>query len=124
MGRQTLDDLQAKPIPPNTLAENHEPCPRHFENEGIRKRNNMNKHNSRWTEADEKQMLHLHAQSKSPAEMSKVMGRTSKAIALRLSQKNLKPYRNPKQSAKYTKYTNVPRKTVKWFWGALEITKF
>ena len=84
----------------------------------------MNKHNSRWTEADEKQMLHLHAQSKSPAEMSKVMGRTSKAIALRLSQKNLKPYRKPRESAKYTKYTNVPRKTVKWFWGALEITKF
>ena len=84
----------------------------------------MNKHNARWTEADEKQMLHLHAQSKSPAEMSKVMGRTSKAIALRLSQKNLKPYRKPKQSAKYTKYVNVPRKTVKWFWGALEITKF
>ena len=27
----------------------------------------MNKHNARWTEADEKQMLHLHAQSKSPA---------------------------------------------------------
>lgn len=84
----------------------------------------MNKHNSRWTEADEKQMLHLHAQSKSPAEMAEVMGRTSKAIALRLSQKNLKPYRKPKESAKYTKYTNVPRKTVKWFWGALEITKF
>ena len=84
----------------------------------------MNKHNSRWTEADEKQMLHLHAQSKSPAEMAEVLGRTSKAIALRLSQKNLKPYRKPKQSAKYTKYTNVPRKTVKWFWGALEITKF
>jgi len=84
----------------------------------------MNKHNSRWTEADEKQMLHLHAQSKSPAEMAEVMGRTSKAIALRLSQKNLKPYRKPKEPAKYTKYTNVPRKTVKWFWGALEITKF
>ena len=84
----------------------------------------MNKHNARWTEADEKQMLHLHAQSKSPAEMAEVMGRTSKAIALRLSQKNLKPYRKPRESAKYTKYTNVPRKTVKWFWGALEITKF
>ena len=84
----------------------------------------MNKHNLRWTEADEKQMLHLHAQQKSPTEMAEVMGRTSKAIALRLSQKNLKPYRKPKESAKYTKYTNVPRKTVKWFWGALEITKF
>ena len=84
----------------------------------------MNKHNSRWTEADEKQMLHLHAQSKSPAEMAEVMGRTSKAIALRLSQKNIKPYRKPRESAKYTKYKNVPRKTVKWFWGALEITKF
>ena len=84
----------------------------------------MNKHNLRWTEADEKQMLHLHAQQKSPNEMAEVMGRTSKAIALRLSQKNLKPYRKPKESAKYTKYTNVPRKTVKWFWGALEITKF
>ena len=56
--------------------------------------------------------------------MSEVMGRTSKAIALRLGQKNLKPYRKPRESAKYTKYTNVPRKTVKWFWGALEITKF
>lgn len=84
----------------------------------------MNKHNARWTEADEKQMLHLHAQHKSPHEMADIMGRTSKAIALRLSQKNLKPYRKPKESAKYTKYTNVPRKTVKWFWGALEITKF
>ena len=84
----------------------------------------MNKHNTRWTEADEKKMLHLHAQSKTPDQMSEVMGRTSKAIALRLSQKNLKPYRKPSESAKYTKYTNVPRKTVKWFWGALEITKF
>lgn len=84
----------------------------------------MNKHNARWTEADERQMLHLHAQSKTPHEMSEVLGRTSKAIALRLSQNNLKPYRKPRESAKYTKYTNVPRKTVKWFWGALEITKF
>ena len=56
--------------------------------------------------------------------MAEVMGRTSKAIALRLSQKNIKPYRKPRESAKYTKYKNVPRKTVKWFWGALEITKF
>ena len=84
----------------------------------------MKKHNTRWTEADEQKMLHLHAQHKSPVEMSEAIGRTPKAIALRLSQKNLKPYRNPKASAKYTKYTNVPRKTVKWFWGALEITKF
>ena len=84
----------------------------------------MNKHNARWTEADEKQMLHLHAQHKSPTEMAEVMGRTPKAIALRLTQNRLKPYRKPKASAKYTKYVNVPRKTVKWFWGALEITKF
>lgn len=83
----------------------------------------MKKHNARWTEADERQMLHLHAQHKSPDEMSNVMGRTPKAIALRLTQKRLKPYRAPK-ACKYTKYTNVPRKTVKWFWGALEITKF
>lgn len=83
----------------------------------------MKKHNARWTEADERQMLHLHAQHKSPVEMSNVMGRTPKAIALRLTQKRLKPYRAPKAS-KYTKYTNVPHKTVKWFWGALEITKF
>ena len=73
-----------------------------------------------------------HADGLSDHLIAEELGRSPEAVksrrcALGLKKNNPKkrgPKQTPQQDAKYTRYEAQPRKTVRYLWGALEVTKF
>lgn len=92
----------------------------------------MKNSNQLWTVKDMQTIKTRHADGLSDSVIAEELGRSVESVKIRrcaLGLKKNNPKKrgrkpSPKQDAKYTSYKAQPRKTVRYLWGALEVTKF
>ena len=92
----------------------------------------MKNNGKTWTVKEIQTMKTRHADGVSDRMIAEELQRSEDAVKQRrcaLGLKKNKPKRRgpkplPKKDAKYTRYEAQPRKTVRYLWGALEVTKF
>jgi hypothetical protein len=92
----------------------------------------MKNANRPWTTKDIKTIQIRNADGLTDDLIAQELGRSVEAVksrrcALGLKKNDAKkrgPKPTPKKDAKYTSYKAQPRKTVRYLWGALEVTKF
>lgn len=92
----------------------------------------MKNNGKTWTVKEVQTIKTRHAEGLSDQTIAYELQRSEEAVKQRrcaLGLKKNKPKRRgpkpmPKQDAKYTRYEAQPRKTVRYLWGALEVTKF
>tara|TARA_R100001510_G_scaffold14438_1_gene11666 strand:+ start:318 stop:596 length:279 start_codon:yes stop_codon:yes gene_type:complete len=92
----------------------------------------MKNANQTWTKKDMQTIKTRHNDGLSDQLIAEELGRSVEAIKSRRCAMGLKkndakkrgPKPTPKEDAKFTSYQAQPRKTVRYLWGALEVTKF
>lgn len=92
----------------------------------------MKNNGKTWTGKEVQTIKKRHAEGLSDRTIAYELHRSEDAVKQRrcsLGLKKNKPKRRgpkplPKQDAKFTSYKAQPRKTVRYLWGALEVTKF